>query len=382
MTENRSILLYISPVASGGIEERYGRAQTELLFRRQLPTATRIETMHDRVDPGNLLVAVTDPLMIPSPGLVALLLEAIRDDEDRVAVPASTMSDQPRQRRDPPQPFLTLAQFERVSEEMSRTGEAPFELLWDRSDPGVFVCRADRLLEDDRPLRERLEGRRVIVQPRALAYRYAPQRRFLREDLLSLVAGPVRAALEIGCGEGITGAELKRRHGCRVAGIETDAAAAARATAVLDEVWSEDASTAIPRLDETFDLILGGDVVEHLVDPWALLRDLRVVVAPQGRLILSIPNVACWPIIEGLLQGRFDYTYAGHLCAGHLRFFTRATIRDLFEISGWRLDSIIPQESFLTPLFEEFLQRLDAAGIPYVREEIEPLGFYALATPR
>ena len=96
----------------------------------------------------------------------------------------------------------------------------------------------------------------------------------------------------------------------------------------IDDVYCGDAREIVALIREKFDWIIGGDIVEHLDEPWSFLSELRRVAKPGGHLLLSIPNIAHAALIADLLRGRFDYVYMGLTCVGHLRFFTRRTIED------------------------------------------------------
>jgi 2-polyprenyl-3-methyl-5-hydroxy-6-metoxy-1,4-benzoquinol methylase len=132
-------------------------------------------------------------------------------------------------------------------------------------------------------------------------------------------------------------------------------------------------------IKEKFDFIVGGDIVEHLDEPWSFLGDLRRIAAPGGRLLLSLPNVAHASIIGDLLQGRFDYVYMGLTCVGHLRFFTRRSIDEMLHIAGWEVISIEPQSLAITAEQTRLLDGLRAAGIPFAENEVSPTGFYVTA---
>jgi len=86
---------------------------------------------------------------------------------------------------------------------------------------------------------------------------------------------------------------------------------------------------------DPFDIIVAGDVLEHLPDPGAVLDLLRPLLKPDGRLLVSLPNVANVTVRLSLLFGRFDYTPRGILDDTHVRFFTRRTGRRLLEEHGF-----------------------------------------------
>lgn len=151
-------------------------------------------------------------------------------------------------------------------------------------------------------------------------------------QLISLV-GRDQSVLDVGCAAGDTAAVLIER-GCRVSGIDIDAAAAEPARELLDELVIADIDRS-PLTEhfkpQTFDAIIFGDVLEHLADPWAALRDATALLRPGGRVLVSIPNVAHAAVRLSLLAGRWDYTQTGLLDRTHLRFFTLDGVCELME---------------------------------------------------
>src|SRR5205823_4710985 len=91
----------------------------------------------------------------------------------------------------------------------------------------------------------------------------------------------------------------------------------------------------VDTLPRGMDVLLAMDVLEHLLDPWTTLRRLRDRLHPDGRAVITLPNVGCWTVLRSLLRGRFDYAYAGPLDRTHLRFFTFTTARNLIQGAGF-----------------------------------------------
>ena len=91
--------------------------------------------------------------------------------------------------------------------------------------------------------------------------------------------------------------------------------------------------------------------LEHLEDPTKLLCDCKRVLKPNGRLFISLPNIANITIRTMLLMGRFEYTQQGILDRTHLRFFTRQSAKQLIEGSGYKIlleqAAVIPLERAL-----------------------------------
>src|SRR5205823_11437290 len=144
--------------------------------------------------------------------------------------------------------------------------------------------------------------------------------------------------LDVGCSTGYLAARLVER-GCTVVGFERDPASALAAKGHCAEVVVGDIESEEDRqrLPTGFDFVLFGDVLEHLVDPWATLRFARGLLAPGGVAVVSLPNVAAWPVRLALLAGRFEYADFGLLDRTHLRFFTRASAHELVERAGFTI---------------------------------------------
>lgn len=151
-------------------------------------------------------------------------------------------------------------------------------------------------------------------------------------QLISLV-GRDKTVLDVGCAAGDTASMLIDR-GCRVSGVDIDATAAEPAREVLEELVIADIDHS-PLTEhfkaESFDAIVFGDVLEHLADPWAALRDATTLLRPGGRVLVSIPNVAHAAVRLSLLGGRWEYTQTGLLDRTHLRFFTLDGVCELME---------------------------------------------------
>ena len=157
----------------------------------------------------------------------------------------------------------------------------------------------------------------------------------------NLVVGlvpPGAHVLEIGCATGYMSEVLRERLGCTVVGLEIDPAAAAEAAGRADRVLVGDVETfeweeLLP--DERFDAVVFADVLEHLRDPTAVLERVRTLLTEHGVVVASVPNVAHVSVRLALLAGEFRYRETGLLDETHMRFFTRASLQDLFERCGF-----------------------------------------------
>lgn len=141
--------------------------------------------------------------------------------------------------------------------------------------------------------------------------------------------------LEVGCSSGYVTEQLVR-NGNKVTGIELDASALEQAMPFLDEGLHLDLDTAraSDHVRGPFDVIVLGDVLEHLRDPLTALTDLTTLLAPDGRFVISVPHVAHVDVRLMLLEGSWRYERDGLLDETHLRWFTRESLGNLLSAAG------------------------------------------------
>jgi 2-polyprenyl-3-methyl-5-hydroxy-6-metoxy-1,4-benzoquinol methylase len=369
------------------IEERYASWQTQMLLR-----ASGGELFfYDPEEPASLAAAlvesddvlvVTDPIVVPPANLAARLSEVLDATGAAAALPVSNEANHDKQRRPPLSPYLTLRELQDVAADMQKRTDDIEKVKWDKSDPAIYLCPTAFLEEADEVPRRALSGLEVAISANDYVHRWSSLRGQTRLDLLARIGTDAKSILEFGCGEAPLGEALKKRQKCRVVGIELDQRAAAIARKRIDNVYCGDVREIVALIRERFDWIIGGDIVEHLDEPWSFLSDLRKIAAPGGKLLLSLPNVANAAVVNDLLHGRFDYVYMGLTCVGHLRFFTRQTIEEMLTIAGWEVVSIEPQEVVATNGRDALLRALDHARYPYSKDDVLPSGYYVTAQNR
>jgi O-antigen biosynthesis protein len=154
-----------------------------------------------------------------------------------------------------------------------------------------------------------------------------------RPEVADLVPLACRRVLDVGCGAGHLGRLLKER-GHQVTGVELVSEQADEARRWLDFVVTGDVESGLPFAAGAFDAVIFADLLEHLVDPWRVLREAAALLTPGGVVVASVPNVQNLDVLRRLLRGRWDYRERGILDRGHLRFFTLQTIRELFGQAG------------------------------------------------
>ncbi len=161
----------------------------------------------------------------------------------------------------------------------------------------------------------------------------------IRYDILKLLPDSASKFLDVGCGEGATGAEIKRRMpDSSVTGIELDAGAAKIAATRLDKVINSDLDNA--RFDfepEEFDCIIAADVLEHTKDPEKNLNYLKNFLKENGWLLISLPNIRYIVPVLKILGNKFEYEESGVLDRTHLRFFTLHTMEKFLHDCGFEI---------------------------------------------
>ena len=148
--------------------------------------------------------------------------------------------------------------------------------------------------------------------------------------------------LDVGCWRGAFGAALKAlRESLLVWGVEMNSEAASAARQRLDHVVHGSFPEAMP-LDRRFDCITFLDVLEHFADPWSVLKVTKQLLNQDGVIIALVPNVQHYSVIKSLFFGEWTYRDTGILDRDHLRFFTKRTLVELFQSTGYEVDTVTP----------------------------------------
>lgn len=175
-----------------------------------------------------------------------------------------------------------------------------------------------------------------------MSQKFKPSYISAREDVLRLIPPTVRRVLDIGCSTGSLGAAIKDAFGAEVTGIEISPEMANVARKKLDQVYVGDILELVSSgvlSGERFDAIILADVLEHLVDPWGLLRQLHPLLVEQKLVVASIPNVRHLDTIYNLVvRGSWPNRTRGIHDNTHLRFFTAKDIKQLFDDTGFQIN--------------------------------------------
>lgn len=183
-----------------------------------------------------------------------------------------------------------------------------------------------------------------------------------RPEIVRRLPRGVRRLLDVGCGSGSVSAAVRRENpGIEITGIEHQSSAADRARGRIDRVITGDASAALRELareNARFEAFLFADVLEHLEDPIEALSLARGIAVEGATLVASVPNVGHISLVRDLIRGRFDPVPAGLVDAGHLRWFTRASLIDALEEAGWKTTRLEGLPGAPAPESRVFLERV------------------------
>lgn len=187
--------------------------------------------------------------------------------------------------------------------------------------------------------------------------------------VLSEIPLAARNLLDVGCGGGVFGAALKSERVCTVVGLTYSETEADMARVHLDRVEVVDLNTLDPAPLGRFDCVVCSHVLEHLNDPRRLLRQLRNCLAPQGMLIVALPNALHWKQRLQFLSGRFRYTDGGLMDRTHFRFFDWVTAAELMRESGYQInsrhaDGVLPLARLLGPKLASHMNRAATSLAP------------------
>jgi 2-polyprenyl-3-methyl-5-hydroxy-6-metoxy-1,4-benzoquinol methylase len=168
-----------------------------------------------------------------------------------------------------------------------------------------------------------------------------------RMDLIRMIpVNPENRILELGAGTGDTLLKIKELMLAKeVVGIELlPIANSHQSNSLIDKfIIGDIESMKLPLLENYFDIILCGDVLEHLVNPWKVVEVLTQHLKPNGVFVVSIPNFRDLKTLTKIfINGDFGYESMGVLDRTHLRFFCKKNILQLLTTTQLQPQSIIP----------------------------------------
>ena len=166
----------------------------------------------------------------------------------------------------------------------------------------------------------------------SLAYEVKNEENSSHDSLLRwLEELPRGRVLDVGCSDGRFG-QLLEQMGHNVTGVDIQASPGVEER--ISRFVRADLEDGITRHfdNESFDVIVMADVLEHMRSPAALLRGARALLAPTGCILVSIPNIGHWYGRLKVGLGLFSYDRRGLFDSGHLRFFTRVNFQRIVAV--------------------------------------------------
>lgn len=169
-----------------------------------------------------------------------------------------------------------------------------------------------------------------------------PAHTIVNQDLLNLIPPDVRRIVEVGCMHGAMAHAYRTLHpSVHYLGIDIDPEYAQVAAQFCNKTLSADIESMHGDDFQAFfpsDCWIFGDCLEHLRDPWRIMRMVRESIDSNGCMLICIPNAQHWSVQMRLATGQFHYEDSGLLDRTHLRWFTRTTLLEMFSETGWRIE--------------------------------------------
>jgi 2-polyprenyl-3-methyl-5-hydroxy-6-metoxy-1,4-benzoquinol methylase len=171
-----------------------------------------------------------------------------------------------------------------------------------------------------------------------------------------------KKVLELGCATGYHTQFLKEEKGCTVVGVDLSPVAIKHARKFAkkafagdldqDAVWKKIAAAG------PYDVCLASNVLEHLLDPWTVLKRINSVLKPNGQLVAVVPNIGWWRARWKLLQGEWNYEEYGMWDKTHTKFFTLPSFRQALNDASFtvRQEAYDPAggAKWFTPILRRF----------------------------
>lgn len=341
---------------------------------RPIPPAHFLKFCHaDRV------LVILDPAVLVADNLVDELLGLTPGGQVACALPAD-----PRSAGAVAVDYASRPGFDRHVARRSRlpaagvyTGQAPWLYMVTIEALRQVVAQDEAVTWEHIP---ELLGPRALLAQRTFIHSWSDYQQNTRAEMLDLLPAGTNSLLDVGGGEGGFAAAFVERFGGQASVAELNPAAGERAMARGLTVHCG----PFEQLQKitTFDCIAFLDVLEHLADPLAALRKAHSLLKPGGHVLLAVPNVGHWSVVQDLLQGEFDYQPVGILCVGHLRFFTRRGLEKLIEDAGFQVARWRDCPSPLPANLQAFLDQAAGFGQTVAFQSLSTDSFHVLIQAR
>lgn len=316
---------------------------------------------------GEYLLLVTDPEIVLSATAIMCLSKVLSKGFSACG-PVYNQSPFGSQVAGLPAPYVNVPTYLETAEILSES-KGQDSIVVDALDPACVLFRRGFVKHLDRKglcsridvaLEKAISGD-LGVALGSLVHSFGKYYDHERDDLVGLVPETVKRVMDIGCAKGGYGRRLKQiRPDIFLAGVEINPIMAESAKPFYDEVIIDRIENVA--VSHKFELVNCGDILEHLQDPWDMLKRLNGLLKKGGYLVTSIPNGGHWSIVRDLLKGRFQYVPVGLLCVSHIRWFTEVSIRQMLGDAGFSVELFQREQMSPTPLGEAFIRDMCAKG--------------------
>ena len=168
--------------------------------------------------------------------------------------------------------------------------------------------------------------------------------------------------LDIGCGDGsiieIAIDRYEEIYGCD---ISLNALSETK-DMLMFSVCADLNEGCIPYKDDSFECVTALEFLEHIINPLRILEDIRRVLKPHGRLVLTTPNIRYFRNLHTLiLHGSFPHTTMDDFVwgGGHLHYFTRKDLAFLLSQAGFkRINFQINEKQFSRSWKRRFIRAI------------------------
>ncbi len=270
-------------------------------------------------------------------------------EEHLIGVPAKAlMAMQPRMHLVSPAALVGNFVFGKESlayiEHFQPTTDRSFGMRQGLDHMTALGMKADNVLYKVRDELTPADSPAVPTKPAAPAtpMKQTPAHSMVNNELLAMVPATTRRIVEVGCMLGALAQAVRQRQpNLHFVGIDIDPDYVQVAAAHCNETFAGDIETIDERRFNALfpsDCWIFGDCLEHLRDPWAVLRRIRDHIDADGCVLVCIPNAQHWSLQLRLAAGQFRYEDSGLLDRTHLRWFTRITLQEMFQQTGWLVE--------------------------------------------
>jgi len=320
---------------------------------------------------GNIILFVTEPELVISPDAVQQMAACIKDSTGAV-LPVLNNTPVAIQSARLPAVYLNLSSYLEVAKWMaSNPGkqiipgrESDFDLSCalipgSKTDLLAMHIKQSGDIKEGLSsfLKEMAEKEHLLIEETALVHSFGLYFSGKRQDLVDLVPHPAKNILDIGCAHGGFGELIgSQRSNLHLTGVEMNEVMAQNALPHYDQLHTMKVEDV--RFEKMFDHINCGDIIEHLYDPWTMLKLFSSLLVKKGSLVVSLPNAGHWTIVKDMAAGDFEYLPVGMLCMTHIRWFTEKSIRQALDEAGFYIDKFQREQIPPTPRGKAFIDLL------------------------